>query len=265
MTRILVLVHRHGAFKGETYILRDVADRWVRDGHHVVVAAGPEMAVDADIAVNHVDLTVTPEDHVHVLGRYPKVVNGSLTDISKRRVSRGLLRRGDAWDGPVIVKSDRNNGGLAEARLAKRGLLPDKVYVPRYLLLESLADVDDAVWARPELVVERFEAEFEDGCFHARIWIFLGDRELGFRYSSREPLVKGPNVVRREPLRDVPEELRAARRELGMDFGSFDYGVVDGRVVLYDVNRTPIQGLAIPEDLRRERAGVLAEGLRSLL
>lgn len=265
MKRILILVHRHGTLDGETYFMRDVADRWIRDGHHVAVAAGPEAAGDADLAVNHVDLTVTPEDHLDVLRRYPRVVNGSVTDISKRRVSRELLRRGDAWDGPVLVKSDRNNGGLAEARLAKRGLHPDKVYVPRYLLLESLADVEEAVWDRPELVVERFQAEFEDGCFHVRIWIFLGDRELGFRYTSREPLVKGPNVIRREPLAEVPGELRDLRRELGMDFGTFDYGLVDGRVVLYDVNRTPIQGRSLTEDQRRERAGVLAEGLRSLL
>ncbi len=54
------------------------------------------------------------------------------------------------------------------------------------------------------------------------------------------------------------------RRKLGFDFGKFDYGIVAGRVVLYDANRTPMFG-----SMRREdywpRVQLLAEGIRGFL
>ena len=54
--------------------------------------------------------------------------------------------------------------------------------------------------------------------------------------------MKSTNVIRREVLSDVPDELRRIRTDLGFDFGKFDYGIVDDRVILYDVNRTPTYG-----------------------
>jgi hypothetical protein len=54
--------------------------------------------------------------------------------------------------------------------------------------------------------------------------------------------------VRIEPHPEIPDELRRLRREMGFDFGKFDYGIVDGRVVLYDANRTPVM-LASPRNL----------------
>jgi len=50
------------------------------------------------------------------LAERPAVVNGHLVDLSKRAVSRNLVRPGDAWPGPVIVKSDLNHGGVPERR-----------------------------------------------------------------------------------------------------------------------------------------------------
>jgi hypothetical protein len=46
-------------------------------------------------------------------------------------------------------------------------------------------------------------------------------------------------AVRRELVPEEPDELREIRRSLGFDFGKFDYSIVNGRVVLYDRNRTP--------------------------
>ena len=59
-----------------------------------------------------------------VLDAHPRVVNRQVRDSSKRRVSRNLVRPGDGWEGPVIVKTDRNHGGLPEADTASalRGL-----------------------------------------------------------------------------------------------------------------------------------------------
>ena len=62
----------------------------------------------------------------------------------------------------------------------------------------------------------------------------------------------------------MPDELRNIRRDLGFDYGKFDYAIVNDRVVLYDVNRTPALG-----GLRKERflpsIRLLAEGIRVYL
>jgi hypothetical protein len=49
------------------------------------------------------------------------------------------------------------------------------------------------------------------------------------------------------------------RRELGFDYGKFDYGIVDGRVVLYDVNRTT--GTADDPTCHAETIEILAPGI----
>jgi hypothetical protein len=49
------------------------------------------------------------------------------------------------------------------------------------------------------------------------------------------------------------------RARLGFDYGKFDYGIVDGQVVLYDVNRTPAAS-SDPRHHRRTLAA-LPEGL----
>jgi hypothetical protein len=76
--------------------------------------------------------------------------------------------------------------------------------------------------------------------------------------------VKSSSVIRREVLRDVPDELRRIRADLGFDFGKFDYAIVDGKVVLYDVNRTPTYGGFDREDFLPNMRH-LAEGIRGFM
>ena len=53
----------------------------------------------------------------------------------------------------------------------------------------------------------------------------------------------------------------AVRRELGFDYGRFDYVLHEGEVVLLDVNHTPV---GVPE--RQRRIGqMLAAGIASFL
>ncbi len=54
------------------------------------------------------------------------------------------------------------------------------------------------------------------------------------------------------------------RKDLGFDFGKFDYAIVDGRVVLYDVNRTPNLG-NLPKEQKPPNTRLLAEGIRAYL
>ena len=61
----------------------------------------------------------------------------------------------------------------------------------------------------------------------------------------------------------IPRELRSIREEMGFDYGKFDYGIVDGEVVLYDVNRTP--GAAPDAGLHADTVEALAPGIRDFL
>ena len=231
----------------------------------------------------HVDLTKTPADYARAAARYPKVINGGVVDISKREISDQLVRRGDGYGGPVIVKTDRNSGGSRERQLdqraGRRAALRRHIDAWRdrlpwgwrahldtgdYRTFDSVAQVPRAVWFNRSLVVERFLPERQNGHFCLRTWVFLGDRETNAISYATEPVIKSHNVVRREPVPDVPDELRAMRRKLGFDYGKFDYGLVDGRVVLYDANRTPMFGAMRREDYW-PRVQLLAEGIGAFL
>ena len=59
---------------------------------------------------------------------------------------------------------------------------------------------------------------------------------------------------------NVPEELRVARKRLGIDFGRFDYAVVDGETIIYDINKTAV--ICQPTlELFGDRLSELADGL----
>lgn len=293
MLHIAILIHRHDPYDKRVYWLKAVAECWEQNGVRVSVVRGAEAAIDADLAVLHVDLTKIPEDYLALVPRYPRVLNGKVSDISKRLVSSHLLSPGESYRGPVLVKSDRNSGGHPEAKLAKRAAAPprpgdarlavyrrrlDKAYravrrhwqrepiepVQNYRVFASTNDVPEEMWRDPALVVERFLPERHDEFFCVRTWLFLGDQERNTMFYSRDPIIKSRNIVGHERLSEVPEELRRKRRELAFDFGKFDYAVVDGEVVLYDANRTPGIG-AFPRERYFPIAQALAKGLEVFL
>jgi hypothetical protein len=259
---IAILAHRSEPFEQIPYYLRGIAGIWREKGLKVSVCHGPERAVPADLAVLHVDLTVVPAEYLALAARYPVCLNRHAADISKRTISRNLVRLCDGCEGPVIVKANRNCGGVKEAELAARGGLTGSSpsAFQDYQVFESAALVPPPVWHDRELVVERFLPERQDGLYCLRMWYFLGDREFGQRNFSENPIVKSASTVRRERLMDVPDELRQMRAELGFDFGKFDYAMVDGRVVLYDVNKTPCTGAGVMAQ-SEERYRSLAEGI----
>jgi hypothetical protein len=279
MPHIVILVHRDGALDDSKYFLHEIARLWEADGIRVTVQRGPGPVHRADLCISHVDLTVVPADHLAYLRVYPRVLNGSVADISKRKISTAVLHRRDAFDGPVVVKTNRNSGGLREARLARRSPLPrltarlrnrlpwsmrSALATPDYPVFPSAAHVPRAVWFNPDLVVERFLSERSGEHYCLRTWVFLGNRQTHSLSFSASPIVKQCNILRREPIDQVPPELQKIRGDLGFDFGKFDYGIVDGNVVLYDVNRTPTLGNFSREQFL-PRLRMLAEGIRCFL
>ena len=237
---------------------------WERAGLDVQFAYGTRQELDADVVINHVDMTVVPDDYVDYMRRYPVAINGRLTDISKRLISRHLLESDDDHRGKVIVKTDANFGGVQDFELAlaasdapllvreaKRWVyryfarrVPGRatfLFSTRYPVFDSLRDVPDAIWSNPHLVVEKLQTEQgSDGNYILRAWTFLGGKSLHVMVTSPTPVVKGSTIVEREILPDdVPAALAELRESLGADYGRIDYVMVDGEAVIFDLNRTP--------------------------
>ncbi len=120
MKRIVILMHEHLRPSRPHYLIDAIADAWRAQGLEVAYTYGPRERPAADLLVAHVDLTRTPPDYVDCIRSYPAVVNRDVLDISKRRISRNLLRGDEDYAGPVIVKTDDNAGGGHECRLLLR-------------------------------------------------------------------------------------------------------------------------------------------------
>lgn len=216
-----------------------------RRGHRVFHADPTMPFRRADAAILHPDITETPDDLVALADRYPVCLNRRVTTIAKRTVSQNLVRPGDGWNGPVIVKNDFNCNGIAERRLnraARRdGRPPPFADMPppvRYAVHASAAAVPASVWARKRLVVERFLPERMGEDHVLRIWSFLGGYERCSWYRAPDAVVKGATIVAWGPA-EVPAEIRRERARLGFDYGKFDFAIGPAGPVLFDVNRTP--------------------------
>jgi hypothetical protein len=248
--------------------------------------------VTADVIIPHLDLTVTPDPYRDFLARYPLVVNGRVMDVSKSKISSNIVRKGDVYVGPVIVKTEWNYGGIPDSRLrinarsapsiarrivrkaastlglGRTGPTPWKLVESMdsgsYPVFSSLREVPAEVFENKNLVVEKFLPEVEGGDYCLRYYYFFGDREMNFLFKSREKVVKGSNAFQCEEA-PVPPELRAIRRRMGFDYGKFDYVLREGKVVLFDANRTPSYSTLEARQLARKAARHLAEGIVSLL
>lgn len=252
MVHVGVVIHPLRRFTQTGSLLGELVEIWRQRGIHVSLIRGPAPDIRPDVLFHHVDLTRTPPEYVDYFERFPVVVNRRVTDISKRLISRNLLAGPDEFDGPVIVKTDRNSSGIPEAAVerALRGNAPPpptsmatRALLFEYHVLPSPRGIPAAVWANQNLVVEKFLPEREGELYCIRTWLFLGEQERMARFFSKEPVIKSDNIIGRERLYEIPDDLRQLRRELGFEFGKFDFAVVDGRTVLYDANRTPTLGV----------------------
>lgn len=279
--RIAVLFHagdRHTELSG--YIVDHLAQFWREDGHEVVYVFGTRHFVPADVALLHVNLSVVPEGYLQLAARYPLALNARVRDIRKSMTSTNLVANGDGWQGPVIVKSDLNFGGMPERllamsplerrariwrvlrRAARRGERGRFTSWKDYTVFNRLEDVPEGLRHRRDVVVERFLPELEDGLFHLRVYQFLGDRSSCTRLGSPYPLFKAGMSVTAEPVEPHPE-VEAWRSRLGMDYGKLDYLVHDGRPVLIDVNKTTGASRHMGDEALRGMRRHLAEGLYS--
>lgn len=281
--RIAVLFHeRDGQRDPSSYLIHHLAEFWREDGHEVTYLFGLRRFVPADLVLVHVNLSVVPDQYLEFAARYPIVLNGRIRDIRKSTISTNLVRPGDGWDGPVIVKSDLNYAGAPERYLRQtrierrsrvwRGLrrTVDRLrneHLPflesrDYQVFERAVDVPARWFANRHVVVERFRPEVEDGFYHVRIYMFLGDHWSCTRVGTRNPVVKADPDARTESV-EPASEIVAWRRKFGLDYGKLDYVVSDGEVVLLDVNKTTGASRYMDDEKRRVMRRHQAEGLYS--
>jgi hypothetical protein len=252
--RILVVRRPNDTFDRHPYVIHLLMQQWRQWGFRVDVSNPIDTAVGPHtVVIPHLDETWTPPEYETFLGRCAVVVNRGVNDISKRMISENLLTRQTNHDGPVIIKTNRNSGGQPEfERFRNRGWvaqaavdlarrLPWKLtgMIGQYKIFDHPSLVPRAAWRNPLLVVEKFLPERQDGMYCLRQHIFFGTREINTIAFSADPIVKAQNVVRRQLLPEPSPGVREIRTRLGFDYGKFDYVLWDGRVVLFDANRTP--------------------------
>lgn len=287
--KILILLHERDRSAADIrYAIWTVREAWQEMGLRVDVVRGPRRAGPADLLFPHIDLTAVPPDYAALFSRYPNVVNRSAVDHSKRRISANLVRPGDGWVGPVIVKTDRNSGGLRDRQLLapRRTILSTKlrrllgVRVPevagegpidlasvqcmppwRYPVFESIDAVPPETLRNPALVVERFLPERLGNLYSLRSHVFLGDRWYFERLLSPQPVVKAHTASSDEEI-PADEEVLRRRTRLGLDYGKLDYVVHDDGIAVLDVTTTPGFGVDEPSPdiialTRRLAPGVL--------
>jgi hypothetical protein len=291
--KIVILLHKNdAAFRTTKYLARLLMRVWENMGLTVEVIRGTGQVVPADLLIPHIDLTITPMEYRDFLCRYSVVVNRHVVDISKSKISPHILERNDTYTGPVIVKTDRNYGGIPEKtlfgdpRLSRATLsrLIGKI-VPKlswkltgswlwkyvecmeihdYPVCASLQEVPQAVFNNKNLIVEKFLPEMEGDSYCLRYYYFFGDKYINLLFRSKNKVSKGDEAFKFEEA-PVPPELVSIRQQLGFDYGKFDYVLRDGKVVLYDVNRTPAFTVLEALQLSQKVASHLATGIWSML
>lgn len=260
-------------------LIGNLAEIWREQGHKIT--AGPVKRLEADIGILHMDRTRIAEAWLPENPRSIPLLNSCLCDISKRRISRNLLRRDSGYQGPVMIKTNANYFGWPErASTSSKTMMRfyamlmskniswrwTRLFLPgSYTVLGAMDQVPAWVWRRDDLVVEKFLPEKDGDEFTLRTWLFFGPREYGVKMFSRNPVVKATGITRYEYIDDVPDSLRDARRELGIDFGKCDYVMVNGEAVLLDVNKTPSLTTANPSSGHSPNMLKLATGLECFL
>ncbi len=275
--RIVVVVHELDVpLESHRYFILLVMAEWKKLGYDVRVVDGNSRFVPADVAISHIDLTRVPDEHLEFLSRYPVVVNQDLVDIAKSRVSDTIIHDGDGWDGPVIMKTDLNDGGRRERNLAYMStpLLQRvirqaigqamrrnrKVREPVYPIFPNIGEVPDEMRRDPSLVIERFIPERVEGGYLIRMFFCLGSRSVCVRVVADDPLVKGANT-RESEIEDCSSAVIDAVRTRGVDYGKVDYVMRDGKPVVFDINRTPTYGTPVPAERHWHQARVIAPGI----
>ncbi len=223
------------------YLIGRMVFELIRRGHDVEIVHGPNAKNnDPDLAILHVDLTHVPEDYLAYAAGFRNCLNRNVANISKTRISGALLAGRPDWNGPVIVKSNLNchAGGESAKNARRKGSAPEVREFPEYAVYDSIRDVPEDLRNDASLAIDCFMPEREGDMYAIRHWVFCGDQGHCNRFISPEMIIKGGNVLRKEPCA-VPDKLHDLRKAMGFDYGKFDFVMHGDDVFLLDANKTP--------------------------
>ena len=186
------------------YFLARLLKVWKQQGIKIHITAGPNYK-PADVALLHVDTTVVADEYFDLSSRYPVVLNESVKDILKTTISRYLLKQDDSYQGPVIVKTNENYGGVNEfinaVKTGQSAWYDPEVERPwrkrvimdslKYPVFDKLSAVPPGVWKNDKLIVEKFLPErLDNGDYRCRTYYFFGEQEFGAWMTSPKPVIK---------------------------------------------------------------------------
>ena len=258
--RIVIIFHEQQRHRSvDRYLISQMAELWREDGLEVRNVFGVDEFVPADLAILHVALSVVPEEYLELASRYSITLNGRVRDIRKSSFSKNLLDQHNDYDGKVIVKTDLNYAGVPERVLlqsrrqrlwfrflhrvgirspVERWPYPLAIKLPTdYHIFDSLMDGPRACFDDPRTVVERFLPEQDGDDYFVRCYLFLGNRSTCSRLASKNPIVNHLTYCGVEKVEPHPDIVRL-RKEMGFDYGQFDYVVRGGEATLFDINTT---------------------------
>ena len=276
MSRRLLIIHHADEQRlgRKRHLIHRMIPTWNEAGIEVKEVYGIRDAPVAEVAFLHVDVSVVPPAYVKFARRYPVVINGGNTDIRKSRLSLLRIDRNTDYSGPVIVKSSLNCAGDPEMVYFRHRSKLKRIFVrksPRpaypmrmerkadYQIYPSPREVPDVVWDCHDLIVEKFRAEQHDGSYYLREWYFFGDQSVECAEHSPDPIFTSGTRIE-NPITSAPPQLQDVRKQLGFDYGKFDYTIVDGKAVPFDFNKTVAMVNTESEDNQR-LAHQLAQGL----
>lgn len=264
---VATLVYDHSSWSG--YLLQRLLPRAARvpaqrgDGSGEILAT---VTADIGVFIFHIDLTRAdglPSDRGELtahLGRLGvKVINHEVVDISKRALQRAcadlglpttISEKSGPPDGLVIVKTDRNYGGVPEVlsreRDSGREAGPGEgAPEPAEYVVARRRDIGEEVWTRSDLIVENYVSNKYRQIFRA---IRLDGSTAFMAHRIERQVDRVPadsSLVVEAGL--VPEVVKKTVEDLaghhGIDFGAFDVIVDDaGRAYVIDFNSTPYWG-----------------------
>ncbi len=122
-----IVILRNRPSKTMYYAIDLYAQIWKSNGYEVIDHIGLNSIPPADAIILHVDKTILPSDYALLHERYPIVINGKVSDISRRRFSQLKLSSTDNYKGPAIVKTNANYGGWPEHILHRRNAWKKKI------------------------------------------------------------------------------------------------------------------------------------------
>jgi hypothetical protein len=256
----IVLLHEGYGRVGEGgYLINLMRPIWESWGCRMLEVQAHMEWPEAGGAFVHVDLTPVPEAFTEQAARYRFQWNVEARDITKENVCENLVRMGDGYERPVIVKTNLNHAGIPERnrivnrnnrlRHSWRGRFlpgwcashleeePLCLSKDNYRVFRTVKDVPPGLRESPDWVMQSFCCEPLEGGYALREYYFLGDAEYVRTEIGDDPAFTSGLVVE-ESAGSVPEELRALRRRLGLDYRKIDYVMKEGKPFVFDVNKT---------------------------